>query len=57
MHKNAIKLENSGVRGHFTTKMGPKTGDLNNRKPNRLIEKKPRLLPFQKPTPVMPSDH
>ena len=29
MHKNAIKLENSGVRGHFTTKMGPKTGDLN----------------------------
>ena len=48
MHKNAIKLENFEVRGHLTLKMGLKTGDLNNRKPNRL-------LPFQKPTKVMPS--
>ena len=29
MHKNAIKLENFGVRGHFNSKMGLKTDDLN----------------------------
>ena len=32
MHKDATKLENFGVRGHFTIKIGLKTGNFNNRK-------------------------
>ena len=47
MHKNATKLENLGL----------KTANLNNRKPNRLIENKNRLFSIQKPTSVNPTLH